>query len=989
MAAAPVASPFPTLPSPSPTLSTSPRRLHGRAVPPPAAAASPREQQQQQQSARGAAGAGESRRRREEEQAEAAAEEFERQRKEEVNRKIASRKALSIILRREATKAVLDKREPGKGTRRLLPRTVLEALHDRVAALRWESALKVFELMRDQVWYRPYVGIYIKLITMLGKCKQPGKAHELFQAMVDEGCAPNLESYTALVSAYSRSGSFDRAFSLLDQMKATPGCRPDVQTYSILIKSCLHAYDFDRVKDLLEDMARAGIRPNTVTYNTLIDAHGKAGRFAEMESTLLEMLSEDCKPDVWTMNSTLRAFGSSGQIETMESCYEKFQASGISPNIKTYNILLDSYGKAKMYEKMGAVMEYMQKYYYSWTIVTYNVVIDAFGRAGDLEQMEYIFRLMKSDRIKPNCVTLCSLIRAYGRADQVKKIETVLRVVENSDITLDIVFFNCLVDAYGRVGRLAEMWDVLNMMKEEQIRPDKQANARPLAVNNLIRFSVSAIVVLESAKRKGRRHAVDARDEAAAQQEFTNARVAAAMREALYMLGVNPRQHSVLQAAVAAASTGSSAFPRMVLPDSPRASTCNPVPGFHVYPQASRLSGECSPDVSVVAPSTPAPAPIDLNATPVVGGSSSGGTRKRARQTPAGGLPDARNLFEEMPSAVDEDYMQNLIFEGEDYGLEEEDECDIEVEPLFEDELANQTAGPKPKRKSKRTKAYTAAEDKLLCECWRDIGQDPKTGAEQKHSTFWTRVHREFHERKKFPPYQFVSTRGWVSISKRWRVIQQECNKFCATLESVKARPVSGIGVQDMAFQALEAFKVQHNGKCFNLSHCYRVIKDEEKFKAQYAALKARGGKDAVEDVGEGEPARPRGKTNSKKEDKRDAATNALIASVDGMMNKNDSREEERRRFKAEQMDAFMEIQRRRLDLDAEKQAKMFELEAEKQAKMLEIEAANAKTKAKEVALASMMTGVEIMKVDLNALSPRKRSWFKKMQADMLKFDDE
>ena len=53
-----------------------------------------------------------------------------------------------------------------------------------------------------------------------------------------------------------------------------------------------------------------------------------------------------------------------------------------------------------------------------------------------------------------------------------------------------------------------------------------------------------------------------------------------------------------------------------------------------------------------------------------------------------------------------------------------------------------------------------------------------------------------------------------------------------------------------------------------------------------------------MEDVGEGEPARPRGKTNSK-EDKRDAATNALIASVDGMMNKKDSKEEERRRFKA------------------------------------------------------------------------------------------
>ncbi|XP_044396949.1 uncharacterized protein [Triticum aestivum] len=192
------------------------------------------------------------------------------------------------------------------------------------------------------------------------------------------------------------------------------------------------------------------------------------------------------------------------------------------------------------------------------------------------------------------------------------------------------------------------------------------------------------------------------------------------------------------------------------------------MPGFHVYSQASRLGMECSPDVRVVVPSMPAPAPIDLNVTPVAGGSSFGGARKRARHMLAGVLPDARcNLFEGMPSTGDEDYMQNLIFEGgapaagydpdktqsqdgrgaftpaagydpdqaafmrdqvgmdldgfpldhefsDDYGQEEEDECDIEVEPLFEDELANQAAGPKPKRKSKHTKAYTTAEDKLL-----------------------------------------------------------------------------------------------------------------------------------------------------------------------------------------------------------------------------------------------------------------------------------
>lgn len=138
------------------------------------------------------------------------------------------------------------------------------------------SNFQVFELLREQLWYRPNSAIYIKLIVMLGKCKQPEKAHELFEAMIDEGCVMNHEAYTSLLSAYSRSGLFDKAFFLLEEMKDTPNCHPDVQTYSILIKSCLQVFAFDKVQALLSDMASQGIRPNTVTYNTLIDAYGKA-----------------------------------------------------------------------------------------------------------------------------------------------------------------------------------------------------------------------------------------------------------------------------------------------------------------------------------------------------------------------------------------------------------------------------------------------------------------------------------------------------------------------------------------------------------------------------------------------------------------------------------------------------------------------------------------------------------------------------------------
>ncbi|XP_076916399.1 pentatricopeptide repeat-containing protein At5g48730, chloroplastic-like [Bidens hawaiensis] len=426
------------------------------------------------------------------------------------NKKIASQKAISVILRREATKAVIEKKK--KGSTRLFPGTVLEALHERITALRWDSALKVFELLREQAWYKPYPAIYVKLIVMLGKCKQPDKAHSLFQDMIDEGCIVNQESYTALLSAYSRSGLFRKAFSILEEMKETPNCHPDVYTYSILIKSCLHFHEFDKVQSLLSEMASQGIKPNTVTYNTLIDAYGKAKRFVDMESTLVEMLRQrECKPDVWTMNSTLRAFGGSGQIETMEKCYEKFLSAGIQPNVKTFNILLDSYGKTGNYKKMSAVMEYMQKYHFSWTLVTYNIVIDAFGRAGDLTQMEFLFRLMQSESIKPNCVTLCSLVKGYAQAGKVEKIEGLLRYIESSDVTVDTVFFNCLVDAYGMMGCLAEMKGVLTMMESKGCQPDKITYRTMIKAYNMngmsnhvkeLRLALSSVGKQES--RRGR-----------------------------------------------------------------------------------------------------------------------------------------------------------------------------------------------------------------------------------------------------------------------------------------------------------------------------------------------------------------------------------------------------------------------------------------------------------------------------------------------------
>ncbi|XBJ20787.1 hypothetical protein VPH35_011556 [Triticum aestivum] len=531
----------------------------------------------------------------------------------------------------------------------------------------------------------------------------------------------------------------------------------------------------------------------------------------------------------------------------------------------------------------------------------------------------------------------------------------------------------------------------------------------------------------ESAKRREQRAVVKlnvaAAKRAAMREELEAARrkAAADKKEDL----VN-KAHTILMlgmghpagfpaAAVAPASTSSSVA-RPTHCQSPTSRTTPMSPGFPSprHDGQTRFSG--SPEVGLFTPSTPRPAAvIDLNVTP---GSSSGGRpsvemlRKQARAPCRPLVQDGRAQYvpdEEADERADYDHGDSWHEDDDIYveGDEEEEESndvDISGAPLFIDELT-QRAEAQKKRKSIRTGSYTQDEDKLICQAWMEISQDPRTDAQQKGIVFWTRVHKTFHERKMFEPFQITSNRGIGSIQKRWLFIQQECNKYCAAFESVEARPVSGLGVGDMAFQSLEAFKARHNDKPFTLTHCWTLINMCPKFKDQYCELQRKRGLKTAKfaGCGDGEALkRPRGKTNSKVDDIRDASSMALHETLHGMMSQKDVRNEKKRQSKDEQMKQYLDLQRQKLEmeeaakrrkLDMEEAARQRQLDMEEAARQrqldieadnvkarqrqLDIEATNAATKAKEVALA-------IMSVDLSKMSDKTRAWFEARQKEML-----
>ncbi|XBH63145.1 hypothetical protein VPH35_117187 [Triticum aestivum] len=452
----------------------------------------------------------------------------------------------------------------------------------------------------------------------------------------------------------------------------------------------------------------------------------------------------------------------------------------------------------------------------------------------------------------------------------------------------------------------------------------------------------------ESAKRRGRRAAVKVNAAAAKFAAERDAMKAAVDEKedivnkahALLMLGM-VRPSGFPAAAVGPASTGS-LVARPPHCQSPTSRTAPMSPGFPPprHDGQTRFSG--SPDFGLFAPSTPRPAVvIDLNVTP---GSSSGGRsavemqRKQARAPFTGTMPAPRVLFDGMPPPT----------------------------PTVDDPFYNQYM------------------EDVIFEGGQGHAYDPDETQSQDGRAQYV------------PDEEEADDRADYDHGDSWH---EDDDIY------VEARPVSGLGVGDMAFQSLEAFKARHNDKPFTLTHCWTIINNCPKFKDQYRELQRKRGLKTAKFAGgeDGEALkRPRGKTNSKVDDIRDASSMTLHDTLHGMMSQKDVRDEKKRQSKDEQMKQYLDLQRKKLEMeeaakrrkiDMEEAARQRQLDMEEAARQrqldieaenvkarqrqLDIEATNAATKAKEVALA-------IMSVDLSKMSEKTRAWFEARQKEML-----
>ncbi|CAN6556609.1 unnamed protein product [Malus baccata var. baccata] len=115
-------------------------------------------------------------------------------------------------------------------------------------------AIKVFNVIRKQDWYKPDVYLYKDLIIALARSKKMEDVMLLWDSMKKEDLFPDSQMYTEVIRGFLNSGCPADAMNIYEDMKQSPDS-PEELPFRILLKGLLpHPLLRNRVKQDFEEL---------------------------------------------------------------------------------------------------------------------------------------------------------------------------------------------------------------------------------------------------------------------------------------------------------------------------------------------------------------------------------------------------------------------------------------------------------------------------------------------------------------------------------------------------------------------------------------------------------------------------------------------------------------------------------------------------------------------------------------------------------------
>lgn len=201
------------------------------------------------------------------------------------------------------------------------------------------SAQRVLTSLHDS-GRRPHVVLYNTLMKGYARKANVRRGFEIFKRIEDAGIKPDETTFNTLLNICVRSKNADamnRAIALMHEHNVKPG----TPTFNTILKLYSRTGSFDHALKIFEEMKQT-VDPSIVTYNTLIDGCAHRGDMERAAHFFSDMLSKGMSPDICTLTSLLKGFGRANDSVRAVELFEAMKEGGFKIEERTRYAVVDA-----------------------------------------------------------------------------------------------------------------------------------------------------------------------------------------------------------------------------------------------------------------------------------------------------------------------------------------------------------------------------------------------------------------------------------------------------------------------------------------------------------------------------------------------------------------------------------------------------------------------------------------------------------------------
>ncbi|CAB4302184.1 unnamed protein product [Prunus armeniaca] len=268
------------------------------------------------------------------------------------------------------------------------------------------------------------VAVYNFMLSSLQKKSLHGKVIEIWRQMVDigvnAGFVPEEATYSLLISLSTKSGKYNEALRLYEDMRSL-GIVPSNYTCASLLTLYYKTEDYSKALSLFSEMERKKIAADEVIYGLLIRIYGKLGLYEDAQTAFTEM-----------------------------------EQLGLLSDQKTYLAMTQVHLNSGNCEKALEVIELMKSRKNIWlSRFAYIVLLQCYVMKEDLSSAEVTFQALSKTGL-PDAGSCNDMLNLYIRLDLIEKAKDFIAQIRRDRVDLDEELCGTVMRVYCKEGMLRD-----------------------------------------------------------------------------------------------------------------------------------------------------------------------------------------------------------------------------------------------------------------------------------------------------------------------------------------------------------------------------------------------------------------------------------------------------------------------------------------------------------------------------------------------------